>query len=145
MLFDKRTTIATDRRNLFNLVVDLENAPHVHPIITKTEQLTSGGIGVGTHWRKYYNILGLHGHFELTLSEYQPYERVVFTGTKFFSIAPKFTIHFRDLPNGTEIHYMINPSIPRFIYPIAKRIFIPMGNRDLAQYFGKLQDIFSTA
>lgn len=145
MFFEKSTIIHSPIHEVFSLVVDLEKAPHVHTsVITKTEQLTEGAIGLGTRWRKYYSYWGMRGHFDLEIVEWQPYKQAIFHGSDLGIVTPHFSIHFQEKEGGTEVRYVISPTIHtpmlKWIFPIFAE---PYGKRDLNQYFQQLQIIFA--
>lgn len=146
MYFEKETFIQQSIEDVFNLVVDLEKAPHVHTsIVTKTEQVTDGAVGLGTKWHKYYNSFGMKGHFELELVEWQPYQKVTIRGKSLGFVTPRYSIHFHEKSGGTVVRYVVAPI---FANPVLKFIISlfaePYGKRDLSQYFTTLKGILDT-
>jgi uncharacterized membrane protein len=142
MLFEKATIIQKPIKDVFELVADLEKAPHVHPIITKTEQLSEGEVGLGTRWRKDYASFGMKGSFELEIVEWQPYQKVVFHGSSLGIVTPHYSIHFQEEAGATQVRYVVAPIINNFLLKFMFSLFAePYGKRDLSQYFGKLKSI----
>ncbi len=140
MHFSQKTVIHSPIDDVFRLVVDLEHAPHVHPIVKNTVQLTSGEVGLGTRWRKDYAWFGTKGSFELEVDEWEPPYKIVFKGTPFGTIVPYFAIHFREVEAGTEMKYVIEPMIGNGLMAVMFRVFAPIvGKRDLGNYFKKLK------
>ena len=140
MLFDKRTIINSPIESVFNLVADIANAPNIHPMIIKRERLDDReALDSGAEFRYYYSFFGRLMHFDFTISEFIPNQKVVYTGTPFFGIIPRFMVLFNELEEGTEIHYVMNPAIPGWMSLFAKPVMVQAGNRDLEAYFDKVR------
>lgn len=134
MTFDKNLPFPIN--NVFNLTVDLENAPRWHSIFTHVQQLTPNPIGIGSQWQMNYGF----GHFTLTITDYQPPTAVTFQGTPVMGgTIPNFTINLQTSPDGTHIHYTMHPDIPRWLAPAMKIIAPPYGRRDLNRYFREME------
>lgn len=140
MLFEKRAIIDSSITEVFNLVADIAKAPNIHPmIIDRTRLDNTAELGLGSQFRYAYSSFGKIRHFDFTITEFIPNEKIVYTGTSFFGIIPQFTVYFREVGTGTEIHYAMNPTIPPLLPFFAKPIMIQVGNQDLEAYFGKLR------
>lgn len=139
MLFEKRTIIDGSITEVFNLVADIAKAPNIHPMIISRVRLDNEALGLGAQFRYSYALFGKTSHFDFTITEFIPNEKAVYTGTSFFGIIPRFTVYFREVEAGTEIHYVMNPTIPSWLSFFAKPMMIQVGNRDLENYFDKLR------
>lgn len=142
MLFDKRTIINSPIETVFNLVADIAKAPNIHPMIISRVRIDdSDELGLGSQFRYAYSSFGKIRHFDFTITEFISNEKVVYTGTSFFGIIPRFTVYFREIEGTTEIHYVMNPTIASWLSFFVKPVMIQVGNRDLDVYFGKLKSI----
>jgi hypothetical protein len=137
-LFDYETVLPYPIETVFQHTVDLEHAPRWHPIFYRVEQMTPGVIGLGTQWRKDYQFFGIRGAFYLQIVEWQPYQTVCFQGSRIAGMIPNFIIHFKPVAGGTHIHYILQPTVPRFMQLPMAFVGPFVGRRDLRHYFSEL-------
>jgi hypothetical protein len=137
-LFDYEAVLPYPIETVFQHTVDLEHAPRWHPMFYHVEQMTPGAIDLGTQWRKDYQFLGIHGALHLQIVEWQPYQTVCFQGSRIAGMIPDFIIHFEPVASGTHIHYILQPTVPRFMQPPMAFLGPFVGRRDLRHYFSKL-------
>ena len=139
-LFDYVAVLPYPLETVFQHTVDLEHTPRWHPMFYHVKQTSPGEIGLGTQWRKDYRFFGIHGTLNLEIVQWQPYETVCFQGSRIAGMLPNFIVHFKAIDGGTQIHYILQPTVPRIMHmPIA--LLGPLvGRRDLEHYFHELDN-----
>jgi hypothetical protein len=137
-LFDYETVLSYPIETVFQHTVDLEHAPRWHPIFYHIEQTTLGNIGLGTQWRKHYRFFGMQGVLHLQIVDWKPYQTVHFQGSCIAGMIPNFVIHFEPVASGTHIHYILQPTVPRFMQLPMAFVGPFVGRRDLRRYFSEL-------
>src|SRR5688572_28645022 len=90
-------------REVFDFVVNVENAPKWQPAVIETRRLTEGPIRVGTRFQEVARLMGRRVTTICEITELEPSQHVSFAATSSgpFSYATRYA--FEDTEGGTRL------------------------------------------
>lgn len=142
MKFTQEAVFPQDRKTMFEVVTDLENAPLWHSVHERMVQTTPGPVGPETRWKIVYKT---GQEQSVWITDWVPDECVRFQGANLGGVAPVFIVRFDEIETGTRVEYTVQPILhPLIKLPVS--MFAPyFGKRDLRRYFEALGEILNNS
>jgi uncharacterized membrane protein len=116
------------RDEVFDYLADMSNLPEWDPSFEASERLDEGPIGEGARWRVVAKLFGRSYPMELTLTEYQRPDRVVFHGEG-EGLRTTEDIRLESTPDGSQVTYesSYDSDQPALLDVAAKPAYVLMG------------------
>ena len=88
---------------VFDFIVNVENAPKWQPAVIETTRITDGPIRVGTQFREVAKFMGRNTNTICEVIELEPLKRFAFKGTSNGPVSYQSTYTFEANGNATRI------------------------------------------
>ena len=105
-----RETVEIDRplEEVFNYVVNVENAPKWQPAVIEVKRITNGPIGVGTKFKEVAKMMGRRVDTICEITELETNKKFAFKGTSSGPFEYESTYTLEPKENGTSISIVGN-------------------------------------